>query len=205
MVKNLPTLWETWVRSLGWEDPLEKGTATHSSILAWRIPGTEEPGRLQSMGSWGVGHNWATFTQGLVMQPVTDAERPHLSIWHSGFPSWRTQMRLLHWSQFLTYILLALGMATYLHFIYIYIFFFNNFIRLFIWAALGLRCCGWAFLQLRCAGGALSCGAWTSRWRDFSWTARALLLSASLVMTCGLSSCDFWGLEHQLHSYGTQA
>ena len=42
---------ETWVRSLGWEDTLEKGSATHSSILAWRIPWTEEPGRLQSMGS----------------------------------------------------------------------------------------------------------------------------------------------------------
>ena len=50
MVKSLPALWETWVQSLGWEDPLEKRTATHSSILAWRIPWTEEPGRLQSMG-----------------------------------------------------------------------------------------------------------------------------------------------------------
>ena len=50
MVKNLPALWEIWVGSLGWEDPLEKGTATHSNILAWRIPWTEEPGRLQSMG-----------------------------------------------------------------------------------------------------------------------------------------------------------
>ena len=48
MVKNLPEVRETWVRSLGWEDPLEKGTATHSSILAWRIPWTEEPGRLHS-------------------------------------------------------------------------------------------------------------------------------------------------------------
>ena len=48
---NLPAIWETQVRSLGWEDPLEKGMATHSSILAWRIPWTEEPGRLQSMGS----------------------------------------------------------------------------------------------------------------------------------------------------------
>ena len=45
-VKNLPAMWETWVRSLGWEDPLEKGTATHSSILAWRIPWTEKPGGL---------------------------------------------------------------------------------------------------------------------------------------------------------------
>ena len=47
--KNLPTVQETQVQSLGWEDPLEKGIATHSSILAWRIPWTEEPGGLQSM------------------------------------------------------------------------------------------------------------------------------------------------------------
>ena len=51
MVKNLPVMQETWVQSLGQEDPLEKGIAIHSSILAWRIPWTEEPGRLQSMGS----------------------------------------------------------------------------------------------------------------------------------------------------------
>ena len=50
MVKNLASMWETWVRSLGWEDPLEKEMATHSSILTWRIPWTEEPGGLQSMG-----------------------------------------------------------------------------------------------------------------------------------------------------------
>ena len=50
MVKNLPTVWETWVWSLGQEDPLEKGMATHSSIFAWRILWTEEPGELQSMG-----------------------------------------------------------------------------------------------------------------------------------------------------------
>ena len=57
MVKRLPALWETRVRSLGWEDPLEKEMATHSSILAWKIPWMEEPGRLQSMGSQGVGHD----------------------------------------------------------------------------------------------------------------------------------------------------
>ena len=50
MVKRLPTVWETRVRSLGWEDPLEKAMAPHSSTLAWKIPWTEEPGRLQSMG-----------------------------------------------------------------------------------------------------------------------------------------------------------
>ena len=57
MVKNLPTMKETWVRFLGQEVPLEKGMATHSSILAWKIPWPEEPGGLQSMGSQGVGHN----------------------------------------------------------------------------------------------------------------------------------------------------
>ena len=62
MVKHLPMTQETWVRSLGWEDLLEKEMATHSSILAWKIPWKEEPGRLQSMGSQRVGHNWATFT-----------------------------------------------------------------------------------------------------------------------------------------------
>ena len=51
MVKNLPAMKETWVQSLGQEDPLEKGMATHFSILAWRIPWTEEPGGLQCMGS----------------------------------------------------------------------------------------------------------------------------------------------------------
>ena len=46
LVKNQPAMWEAWIRSLGWEDPLEKGMATHSGFLAWKIPRTEEPGRL---------------------------------------------------------------------------------------------------------------------------------------------------------------
>ena len=58
MVKNLPAMQETRVRSLGWEDPLEKGMANHASILAWRIPWTEEPGGLQPMGLR-IGHNSA--------------------------------------------------------------------------------------------------------------------------------------------------
>ena len=62
MVKNLPTVQETWVPSLGWGDPLGEGMATHCSILAWRIPWTEEPGGLQSMGSQRVRHDWATLT-----------------------------------------------------------------------------------------------------------------------------------------------
>ena len=56
-VKRLPAMWETRVLSLGREDPLEKEMATHSSTLAWKIPWTEEPGRLQSIGSQRVGHN----------------------------------------------------------------------------------------------------------------------------------------------------
>ena len=60
MIKRLPAMWETRVWSLGWEDPLEKEIATHSSILAWRIPWTEKPGGLQSMGSQRVVHDWAT-------------------------------------------------------------------------------------------------------------------------------------------------
>ena len=67
MVKNLPAIQENWVQSLGWDDPLEKGMANHSSVLAWRTPWTEEPGGLQSMGSQRVGHNSATNTSFLIM------------------------------------------------------------------------------------------------------------------------------------------
>ena len=56
-VKRLPAMWETWVRFLGWEDPLEKEIAIHSSTLAWKIPWMEEPDRLQFMGSQRVGHD----------------------------------------------------------------------------------------------------------------------------------------------------
>ena len=56
-VKNLPAMWKTWARTMGWKDPLEKRTATHSSILAWRIPWTEEAGELQFMESQRTGHN----------------------------------------------------------------------------------------------------------------------------------------------------
>ena len=57
MVKNRPAMWETWFQSLGSEDHLEKGKATHSSIFAWRIPWTEETGGLQSLGLQRVGHD----------------------------------------------------------------------------------------------------------------------------------------------------
>ena len=62
MIKNLPIMWETWVWSLGLEDPLEKERVTHSSILAWEIPWTEEPGGLQFMDLQGIRQDWATNT-----------------------------------------------------------------------------------------------------------------------------------------------
>ena len=62
LVTNLPAIWETWIQSLGREDALGMGMATHSSILAWRIPWTEEPGGLQSMESQRVKHDWVTNT-----------------------------------------------------------------------------------------------------------------------------------------------
>ena len=62
MINNPPAIWEIWVQSLGREDPLEKEMATHSSILAWRISWTEEPGGLQSTGLYRVRHDCVTFT-----------------------------------------------------------------------------------------------------------------------------------------------
>ena len=67
MVKSLPAMRETWVWSLGWEDPLEKEMATCSSTLAWKIPWTEEPGGLQSTGSQRIGRDWSYFTFMLII------------------------------------------------------------------------------------------------------------------------------------------
>ena len=63
MVKNLPAMQETWVQPLGWEDPLKKGMATHSSILAWEIPLKQKPDGLLSIGSQRVRHKWMTNTK----------------------------------------------------------------------------------------------------------------------------------------------
>ena len=73
-LKNLTETQEIRVRSLGWEDPLEEGMATQSSILAWRIPWTEEPGGLQSMGSQRVRHDRETFTFTFDMEGTTEVE-----------------------------------------------------------------------------------------------------------------------------------
>ena len=76
MVKRLPVVQEPWARSLHQEAPLEKGLATHSSIPAWRIPWTEEPGGLLSIGSQRVGNNWATNTHTIIRE--TNEEAPKI-------------------------------------------------------------------------------------------------------------------------------
>ena len=88
MVKSLPAMQETWVRSLGWEDPVEEDMTTHSSIPARRIPWTEEPGRIQSTGSQRVRHNWATTPHcpqncGVLLGPqiqLSTARNSHFSV-----------------------------------------------------------------------------------------------------------------------------
>ena len=103
-LKHLPPVWETWVRSLGQEDPLEKEMVTHSSILAWRIPWTEEPGRLQSMGSQRVRHDWATslhFTSSLcadIFISLTEIQWKKFIIWYlqsiGKWSSWKKKWRI---------------------------------------------------------------------------------------------------------------
>ena len=83
-LKHLPGMKETRVRSLGWEDPLEQEMATHSSTLAWRIPWRGEPGRLWSMGSQGVGHDWVTslsLSQHYLRICFLDSSLTRLSSW----------------------------------------------------------------------------------------------------------------------------
>ena len=82
LVKNLPAMWETWVQSLGWENPLEKGTATHSSILAWRISWT-----VYSMGSLRVGHDWAIFLFHRILMGMKDREA-WCAVVHGVAKSW---------------------------------------------------------------------------------------------------------------------
>ena len=80
MVKRLPTMWETQVWSLGWEDTLEKEMATHSGTFAWRIPWMEERCRLQSMGSQRVGHDWATLLSLFTFQVLEKEMATHSSV-----------------------------------------------------------------------------------------------------------------------------
>ena len=111
MVKTLPVMWETWVWSVGWEDPREKGMATHSSIIAWRIPWTEEPGGLQSMGSQRFGYDWATnrqhtlgdtvaktppLVQGVRVQSLVRALDPKCHNWKITCAETKTQCRQIN-------------------------------------------------------------------------------------------------------------
>ena len=88
-LKRLPAMWETWVRSLGREDPLETEMATHSSILVWKIPWTEEPGGLQSIGSQRVGHGCSDLAQHCTAEP-----------WLNTSSHWKVKVKSL--SRFLT-------------------------------------------------------------------------------------------------------
>ena len=92
--KNPPTMRETWVWFLGWEDPLEKGTATPSSILAWKISWTEEPGKLQSLGSQRVGHNWATSLQLVSLCIILPKSNPCYSKWQDFLLFWLNNIPL---------------------------------------------------------------------------------------------------------------
>ena len=81
---------ETWLWSLGLEDSLEKGMVTHSRIFAWRTPWTEEPGRLQSMGSQIVGHDWATFTS-------TGKKKSFILVWEALASNWQFKVFCPYW------------------------------------------------------------------------------------------------------------
>ena len=90
MIKNPPTMRETWIRFLDWEDPLEKGTATYSSILAWRIPMDRGAWQATAMGSQRVRHNWVTFT--FTFSPLSEAQSPgvvwEIAYMHQSYPKW---------------------------------------------------------------------------------------------------------------------
>ena len=96
-VKHLPTMWETWVRSLGWADPLEKEMATHFNILAWEIPQMEEPSRLQSVGLQRVRHNWVTSLFSLFIVSINKSLKTHpwLHITQEFLVSWDVFMILV--------------------------------------------------------------------------------------------------------------
>ena len=107
-VKNLPAVRETRVPSLGWEDPLPKGMATHSSILAWRMPWTKEPGRLQSMGSQRVRHDWetGTFTFTLKVHGTLTMLYVHCQVLKSQW--WKSGSLIWTWTILLDPFLLSL-------------------------------------------------------------------------------------------------
>ena len=99
MVKCLPAMWETWVQSLSWEDLLEKEMATHSSSLAWKIPWTEEPGRLQSMGSQRVGHDLVTLlhlTYGRKWRTKEPLDESEIGEWKNWRKTQHRKLRLWH-------------------------------------------------------------------------------------------------------------
>ena len=98
-IKRLPAMQETWVQSLGQEDPLEKEMATHSSTLDWKIPWTEEPGRLQTMGSLRVGHDWATSLSLFTFMHWRRKWQPTLVFLPGESQGWRSLVGCRLWSR----------------------------------------------------------------------------------------------------------
>ena len=99
MIKHLPAMQETQVQSLGHKDPLEKEMVTHSSTLTWKIPWTEEPGRVQSMGSQRVGHCWAFSLTMLIGDPEHPWEHPCVvSVYNSDISAGQKELMSSHWS-----------------------------------------------------------------------------------------------------------
>ena len=99
-VKHLPAIKEIWVKSLGWEDPLEKQISTHSSTFAWKIPWTEKPGGLQPVGSQRVRHDWATsLTLAWIRLPIFTAHRINLKLKQNSAWSghYLVHSLILHW------------------------------------------------------------------------------------------------------------
>ena len=107
MVKCLPATWETQVWSLGWEDALEKEMVPHSSTLAWKVPWTQEPGGLQSMGSQRVGHDWVTSYTRLQYIPIVVTS--HCLWWLADQPFFIAEWYLLVWICYSLFIYMLIG------------------------------------------------------------------------------------------------
>ena len=116
MVKRLSTMQETQVWSLGWEDPLEKAMAAHSSILAWKIPWTADPGRLPSMGSQRVGHDWATSLSTFTLGYEEGNGNPLQYSWPGKSHGWRSLVGWSPWGRWVRHNwVTSLSLFTFMH------------------------------------------------------------------------------------------
>ena len=222
MVKRLPTMQKTWVRSLGWEDPLEKEIATHSSTLAWKIPWMEESGKLQSMGSQRVGQDLATsphfpcagiIERQLYFQVDGLYTLPPLGSWfryQSPLPPWPsifvqcTKSCYDSQSRYCTALVLfpCQGLFPKLRLNSIILVFccclkclFIFYLFIIIFGCTGSSLMHSGFLQLQRAGGYSSCSALASHHSSFS------CCGAWTLGHTGFSSCCMWAQQLWLMGY----